>query len=46
MPLLAKNKDGTYTLSKINTINPHPPKFNPTDKNGKYRRLARKSADV
>lgn len=43
MPLLFKTKDGDYTLRKEGNVNPHPPKFNPLDKNGKYRRLAKQT---
>jgi len=41
MPLLSKTPEGKYTLKKEGNSNPHPPKFNPTDKMGEYRRRAR-----
>ena len=41
-----------YTLKdlcpvcKVPTVNPHPPKFSPEDKYGKYRRIIKKESGV
>ena len=43
---------GRYTLKeycpecKEKTVNPHPPKFSPEDKYGKYRRIMKKEAGL
>ncbi|NMC76544.1 MAG: RNA-protein complex protein Nop10 [Candidatus Methanofastidiosa archaeon] len=29
-------------ICKVNTVNPHPPKFSPEDRYGKYRRMIKK----
>ncbi|MFH1095324.1 MAG: nucleolar RNA-binding Nop10p family protein [Candidatus Micrarchaeota archaeon] len=46
MDILHKcKKCGKYTISRIccgrGTINPHPPRFDPKDRHGKYRRKAK-----
>jgi len=33
-------------LCKVRTVNPHPPKFSPEDKYGKYRRLIKKERAI
>ena len=33
-------------LCKVRTVNPHPPKFSPEDKYGKYRRLIKKERGI
>jgi len=45
-------KCNTYTMEeicsvcKVPTVNPHPPKFSPEDKYGKYRRIIKKESGV
>lgn len=50
MKICPKCKD--YTLKEVcplcnlRTINPHPPKFSPEDRYGKYRRLMKKESEI